>query len=160
MLERSSVLESICTQTEHTLSSPISGESLRCPWSRTTARNKRMYFRYFESMGFHQISMKRKFFCSQNVGHTTVTGSITAIFPKLSTEAEKAESPDVYLLSEVVDNPLFHKPIRTNQISFFPRPSVHFDKLTQIKLHSQRPLKISASANFCLFPRIQRFPSP
>ena len=35
------------------------------------------------------------------------------------------KSPDVYLLSEVVDQVLFIRPIRTQQISLAGRPSVH-----------------------------------
>lgn len=50
------------------------------------------------------------------------------------------KSPDVYLLSEVVDQVLFIRPIRTQQISLAGRPSVHL---------TQRRGKNKANLLFC-----------
>lgn len=70
-------------------------------------------------MGFHEIFLRGKSFCGQNVEGITVTKLTMAIlYPPSTTQPSRVKSPDVYLLSEVVDHRLLYGPIRTQQISF------------------------------------------
>lgn len=102
---------------------PTAGDSLSCPWSRKKQTKRSMYFRFFESMGLPWISMRRKKFQKQT---TLWPLQRFAIFSYSAINNRSTmKSPDVYLLSEVVDQVLFIRPIRTQQISLAGRPSVH-----------------------------------
>lgn len=117
---------------------PTAGDSLSCPWSRKKQTKRSMYFRFFESMGLPWISMRRKKFQRQT---TLWPLQRFAIFSYSAINNRSTiKSPDVYLLSEVVDQVLFIRPIRTQQISLAGRPSVHL---------TQRRGKNKANLLFC-----------
>lgn len=91
---------------------PAAEEPLRCPQSRIRDRKRRVYFRFFESMGFHEISMQRKSFCGQHVEHTTVVKSTMAIFPAINNRSDVGQIPGCLFVIGSCRSPIVP---RTNQ---------------------------------------------
>ena len=103
---------------------PAADESLRCPQSRIRNRKRKTNFRFFESMGFHGILMRKKSFYRQNIVHTSNTNFAMAIFHQPST-TEEGSNARMFICCRMLS--IIHCSANQSQRgkSCF-RPSVHF----------------------------------